>query len=79
MKLSCDLPKKIFHFYYEGFTSLSWWGKKMWIIIILKLFIIFAILKVFFFPDILQRNFDTDTERSEYVIDQLINLPENHD
>jgi Na+/proline symporter len=73
MKFSSDLPKKIFNFYYDGFTSMSWWGKKMWIIIIVKLFIIFAILKVFFFPDILQKNFDTDKERSEYVIDQLIN------
>ncbi len=79
MKLSFDLPKKVFQFYYEGFTTLSWWGKKMWIIIILKLFIMFAILKVFFFPDVLKKNFDTDKERSEYVIDQLINLPDNHD
>jgi Na+/H+ antiporter NhaD/arsenite permease-like protein len=73
MKFSSDLQNKILNFYYDGFTSMSWWGKKMWIIIIVKLFIMLAILKVFFFPDILQKNFDTDKERSEYVIDQLIN------
>lgn len=31
----------------------------------------FVILKVFFFPNILKRNFKTDEERSKYVIEQL--------
>ena len=33
----------------------------------------FAILKVFFFPDLLKKNFKTDKERSNYVIDILTN------
>jgi hypothetical protein len=28
-------------------------------------------LKLFFFPDLLEKNFPTDRERSNYVIDQL--------
>jgi hypothetical protein len=46
-------------------------GKKLWIIIIIKLVIIFAVLKLFFFKDFLNTNFKNDTERSDYVIEQL--------
>ena len=70
---------KVIHFYYDGFRNMSSWGKKVWLIILIKLFIIFAILKLFFFPDFLQKKFDTDNERSEYVIDQLTNSASNND
>jgi len=58
---------------------MSWWGKKVWIIILIKLFIMFAILKVFFFHDFLRKNYDSDAQRSEYVMDQLINSNGKHD
>lgn len=69
--------QKIFLFYYEGFRSMTV-GKKLWVIIIIKLFIMFAILKLFFFPDFLNSKFKTDEERSDYVIEQLTN-PKNTD
>jgi hypothetical protein len=56
--------------YIEGFKNLTW-GKPLWIIILIKLFIMFAILKVFFFPNILNR-FDTEEEKSEHVFKELI-------
>lgn len=62
---------KIFRFYYDGFRTMSWWGKKVWIIILVKLFIMFLILKIFFFPDFLKVNFGNDRERSDYVLEQL--------
>ena len=62
---------RIFRFYIDGFKGLKGWGKQVWIIILIKLFIMFLILKVFFFPDLLQKNFDTDAERGDYVLDQL--------
>ncbi len=65
---------RIFRFYYEGFKSMTI-GKTLWIIILIKLFVMFAILKIFFFPNILKRNFSTDEERSNYVIEQLTNQP----
>jgi len=65
--------KKIFNFYNEGFRNMSWHSRKLWIIIIIKLVIIFAILKVFFFPDFLNSKFDTDKEKSDHVMEQLIN------
>ena len=46
-------------------------GKRLWIIILIKLFVLFAILKLFFFKDFLKSNFQTDEERSDYVIEQL--------
>ncbi len=64
--------KRIFRFYYEGFGSMTW-GKKLWGIILIKLFIMFAILKLFFFPDLLQRDFENDQDRSDHVLEQLTN------
>lgn len=64
--------KKIFLFYYNGFRTMTW-GRSLWAIILVKLFIMFVILKVFFFPDILERDFQTDEERSDHVIEQLTN------
>jgi hypothetical protein len=64
------LLKKIFYFYYEGFKGMTL-GKSLWLIILIKLFVMFFILKLFFFPNFLKTNFENNEERSNYVIDQL--------
>ncbi len=64
---------KFIRFYHDGFSSMSWWGKRVWIIILIKLFVIFIILKLFFFRDFLQNKYSSDEQKSEYVRDQLIN------
>lgn len=64
--------KKVFRFYYDGFKKMTW-GKKLWGIILLKLFIMFVILKIFFFPNLLKKNFESDEQRSDYVLEQLTN------
>ena len=46
-------------------------GRTLWIIILIKLFILFVILKIFFFPDFLRTRFDSDTERGDYVLEEL--------
>jgi hypothetical protein len=56
--------------YVEGFKHLTW-GRALWIIILVKLFIMFAILKPFFFPNLLNQKFATEEEKSEYVLDKL--------
>jgi hypothetical protein len=71
MKLLPRPVNNLFRFYYDGFITMSDWGRKVWTIIIIKLIIIFAILRLFFFHDFLQREFDNDKLRSEYVLDQL--------
>ena len=67
-----NLLKRIFLFYFQGFKSMTV-GKKLWTIIIIKLFIMFAILKIFFFKDFLDNRFRTEEEKADYVIEQLTN------
>lgn len=62
---------RIWKFYLSGFKNMSNWGRQVWLIILIKLFIMFAILKLFFFPDFLKTNFKTDQERSDYVLEIL--------
>ncbi len=67
------LLKRIFRFYYDGFRSMTV-GKKLWLIIFIKLFVMFAVLKLFFFPNFLKTNFKNDKERSDYVLKQLTTI-----
>jgi hypothetical protein len=53
-------------------------GKRLWIIILIKLFIIFIIFKIFFFPDFLKTKFSSDNERSNYVIEQITSPVKKH-
>ena len=73
-----SIPLKIWRFYMEGFRNMTL-GKTLWAIILIKLFIMFFILRLFFFPNILQQNYDTDDERANQVIENLItpNNPKN--
>jgi len=52
------------------------WGKKLWLIIIIKLIIMFAVLKVFFFNNYLGSKFETDEEKIEYVSKELTKIKE---
>ncbi len=47
------LLSRILKFYMDGFRSMTL-GRTLWCIILLKLFIMFAVLKAFFFPAYLQ-------------------------
>jgi hypothetical protein len=64
---------RIIRFYYDGFREMTV-GKKLWIIVIIKLILFFAIMKVCFFPDFLHTRFNTDRDRSEYVLDNLTKI-----
>ena len=65
-----NYPARVFRFYLDGFRSMTV-GKTLWKIILIKLFIMFAVLKVFFFPDFLSTNFSTDEQRADHVIEQI--------
>lgn len=69
-----NIFQRIWLFYYGGFRNMSGWGKQMWIIILIKLFVLFVILKLFFFPNFLKTNFDTDEQRSLQVLENLTNI-----
>jgi len=62
--------KKIVQFYINGFKEMTL-GRTLWAIILIKLFILFFVLKLFFFPNLLKRNFSTDKERGDHVIENF--------
>ncbi|MDR1499592.1 MAG: DUF4492 domain-containing protein [Tannerellaceae bacterium] len=65
-----SVPVRVFRFYVEGFRGMTL-GRTLWLIILIKLFIMFCILKPFFFPRHLGQ-FKGEPERREYVSDELI-------
>ena len=65
-----NLFLRMYHFYRDGFRQMTL-GRVLWKIIFLKLFIMFAVLKFFFFPDFLATEFTDDRQRADYVLEQL--------
>lgn len=54
----------------EGFRNMTL-GRTLWKIIIIKLIIMFGVLKLFFFPNFLNSNFTSDQQKADYVLDQI--------
>jgi hypothetical protein len=50
-------------------------GRTLWLIIIVKLIVIFVVLKLLFFPDMLTGS--TDAERGAQVLDMLTERNDN--
>jgi len=65
-----SLLLRVARFYGRGFRRMRL-GRTLWKVIVIKLFIIFAVLKLFFFPDFLGTKFSTDGERAHYVLGEL--------
>lgn len=63
---------RVYRFYRDGFRSMTV-GRWLWLMIIVKLFILFFIFKLFFFPDLLSRDYDTDEQRACAVRTALMN------
>lgn len=61
-----------FTMFWEGFTGMSKLGRTLWIIVIVKLIIMFAILKPIFFPDFLKAQAGDESEKAGYVREQMI-------
>jgi len=71
------LPERLYAFYRDGFRSMVL-GRTLWKLIALKLFLIFAVLKLFFFPNFLEKNFKTDEQRSAHVLENLTRASPPH-
>ncbi len=69
-KTKVNYLNRCFRLYRDGFRSMTV-GKTLWKIIFIKLFVMFAVLKLFFFPNYLKTNFSTDDERADYVLNHL--------
>ena len=66
--------RKAAYLYLDGFKNMGRLGKMLWIIILIKLFVFFVVLKLFFFPNYLNTNFETEQERADHVTNELIDV-----
>ena len=71
---STDMKKtsvlyRFFDLYYDGFKNMTI-GKTLWLVILIKLFIIFIILKLLFFPNFIKSN-AAEGEEAEFVQEQI--------
>ena len=60
--------------YKHGFSIMSKESKSLWIITFVKLFIMFGILKMFFFKDFLKTNFESNEQRIDYLQNTLTKI-----
>lgn len=67
---AANFARRVFNFYYDGFRNMKL-GRTLWAIILIKLFVIFVILKLFFFPDFLKEHAEGD--EATYVASQILN------
>lgn len=58
----------IWNFYVEGFRNMTW-GRTLWWLILLKVIILFAVLRAFFFQPVLSGK--TEEQKIEHVGMQL--------
>ncbi|MDD3770600.1 MAG: DUF4492 domain-containing protein [Sulfuricurvum sp.] len=70
MATEASVLRRIADLYVEGFRAMKV-GRQLWLLIALKLLILFGVMKILFFPDVLKTRFDSDAERSAHVLENL--------
>lgn len=60
---------RVWHFYRDGFRAMTW-GRVVWLILLIKLFIIFFVLRLFFFPRYLSDE-RAGADKGDYVSREL--------
>jgi hypothetical protein len=68
--MKSSLLMQFCQFYRDGFQQMTV-GRTLWKIIFIKLFVMFVVLKLFFFPNFLKTHFSTDQQRADHVLLQL--------
>lgn len=66
-----DSFRSVWFLYYDGFRNMTV-GKTLWVIILIKIFLFFVVMKLLFFPNFLSENFDSDEERAQHVRNELL-------
>lgn len=61
--------RRIINFYSEGFSNMRL-GKTLWLVVLVKLVVIFVVLRLFFMPDILSERAGEGNE-DDYVSTQM--------
>lgn len=59
----------VWNFYVDGFRNMTW-GRPLWMLIFLKLIILFLVLRLFFFKPTLSGK--SEEQKIEYIGTQLI-------
>ncbi len=62
---------RVYQLYRDGFRDMTV-GKYLWALILVKLFILFFVFKLFFFPNLLELDYNTDEERAQAVRSALM-------
>ncbi len=65
-----SLIYRIYDLYADGFRHMTL-GRTLWAVIIVKLVVIFAVLKLFFFPDFIKSNGGEGRE-ADFVASEMI-------
>ncbi len=65
------LLSRIFHLYYDGFRTMTL-GRTLWTIILIKLAIIFLVLKLLFFPNYINSN-AKNGDKAGFVSKEILN------
>lgn len=71
IKQAFDTVFKIVDFYIQGFRAMKL-GKTLWQLILIKLFVIFVVLKMFVFESNFNSTFTNEKSKSEFVLKNLI-------
>lgn len=71
LDMNNNVLQRIFLFYKQGFMQMDL-GRTLWVIILVKLFVIFFVLKLFFFPDVLSQKADEDKDKADIVQKELL-------
>lgn len=61
---------RAYDLYADGFRQMTI-GRTLWAVILIKLFIIFAVLKIFFFPDFIKTN-AADGQEADFVATEML-------
>lgn len=61
--------RRVWDLYYDGFRSMTL-GRTLWAIILIKLFVMFFVLRLFFFPNYIKEHAQGDP--AEFVANEII-------
>ncbi len=65
---------RVWDLYYDGFRNMTI-GRTLWAVILIKLFIIFIVLKIFFFPNFISHHSEKG-EEAEFVSAEITSRQE---
>ena len=69
LKVMKNTLRSVWNLYADGFRNMTW-GRPLWMLIFLKVIVLFLVLRMFFFEPVLSGK--SDAEKSEHVGKELV-------